>query len=153
MTGWVGLDGTVSRPIGPPAWVPAYRITTDGASVYARDSIGSIVSSGTDAGAVLSAILPATGSLGADIAFGDGSFPWSTVPVLPSGITGGLRIRGSRGTKIVLSASAPRFLDPNRVVDYDIFLHLGIVDLLIDANNIGGKHHVVFGTYANGVNL
>src|SRR6266498_2794255 len=136
----IGLDlSAISQKF---ASVPSYRVTTDGASIYARDNSGNIVSSGADAGAVLTAILPASGALGADIAFGDGSFPWSTVPALPNGITGGLRIRGSQGTKIVLSSSAPRFLDFNKTADYQTFQNFWIKDLLLDVNNIGGQHHV-----------
>ena len=73
--------------------VPTYVVTSDGTRVTAYQG-SAVVSSGADAGAVLTAIMPAAGSRGARIQFrNDGSvFPWSSVPALPKAISGRLLI-------------------------------------------------------------
>lgn len=54
------------------------------------------------------------------------------------------------GATIKLSANTPRFLDFTKIADYDIFQKIAVADLTVDANNVGGLHHVVAGTMQNG---
>jgi hypothetical protein len=54
------------------------------------------------------------------------------------------------GATIKLSAATPRFIDFNKVADYDLFRHLEVRDLTIDADDVQGPHHVVIGCYQNG---
>jgi hypothetical protein len=139
----------VARGASENSLSASYLITTDGTTITGRSATGAVIStSTTDAAAVLTAVLPAANSSGAEIIFGDGNFPWSSVPALPKGITGKLRIRGSAGTKIVLSDAGPRFLDPNRTADYDTFQNLEISDFLIDAGALsaGGRGAMIFGS-------
>jgi hypothetical protein len=131
---------------------PQFMLVTDGTTVTAYDQAGLVVASGTDGGAVLTACLPAASAVGALIEFrNDGNvFPWSTVPALPKSITNRLLLRGN-GATVQLSASAPRFVDYNRTADYDTFQNIEFDGFVIDANSIGGQHHV-FGCYVAGNN-
>jgi hypothetical protein len=123
-----------------------YVLTSDGTTVSAYDQSGSLVASGADGGAVLTALLPAAGSVGAHISFrNDGSvFPWGSIPRLPKGITGSLVIRGN-GATIQLSAGGSRFLDCVVVADYDTFQNIEVDGFVIDANNVAATTHVIFG--------
>jgi hypothetical protein len=57
------------------------------------------------------------------------------------------------GTTIKLSATGQRFLDPGKVADHDWFGTFALKNFLIDVNNIGGRHHVIWGGYINGSQL
>lgn len=62
------------------------------------------------------------------------------------------RIVVAPGATIKLSANTPRFLDFAKQADHDVFRALDVGGGgTIDANNVGGKHHVIVGTYQNGV--
>lgn len=149
--GRIRADGSGTGVFGGSLPAAKYRIITDGTNVYAYDQTGAAVYSGSDAGAAVTACLPAVGAAGATIEFrNDGSvFPWSTVPALPSGITNKLLIRGN-GSTVRLSSAAPRFLDPHRTADNQTFQNIEIVDLVIDCNSVGGRHHIVFGYWISG---
>lgn len=139
------------------ALVPAavYTLVSDGSTVTAYDQAGRIVSdgTGTDGSAALTAVLPDADSAGATILFrNDGNvFPWNSVPALPKGITNKLLI-DLGGATVQLSSNGPRFLDFGRTADYDTFQNIEIRNGTIDANSIGGLHHVIIGTYAAGAN-
>lgn len=66
-----------------------------------------------------------------------------------------VQINGA-GAKIRLSANTPRFADPGAAAgqttpqDYDVQRNHDFVDLEIDGNNVGGRHHVLYGAYTNG---
>lgn len=64
---------------------------------------------------------------------------------------GRLRIAGGAGTVIKLSNNTPRFIDFERVADHDLFYNLEVCDLTLDANNVGGQHHLILGNYRLGV--
>lgn len=74
-----------------------------------------------------------------------------SLPSDNSRVQGRVSIRGAGrdATKVKLSSATPRFMDFNRVANYDVFRNVTIEDLTIDANSIGGKHHVILGTYQN----
>ena len=138
----------VARGASENSLSASYLITTDGTTITGRNANGVVVSTGADGGAVLTALLPAASSVGAEIVFGDGSFTWSTVPALPKGITGKLTIRGSGATKITLSSAAPRFVDLNRTASGDSFQNVVIKDFTIDNNGLAqaATNAVVVGT-------
>lgn len=67
------------------------------------------------------------------------------------GSRGYVRILGLGGRPTIkLSANTPRFLDFNKVADFDTFQKIEVGHLTIDANNVGTKNHVVIGTYQAG---
>lgn len=153
MTGTLTLTPASRDPgNGSPLVAIAYRLISDGTKVTAYDNAGAQVAQSTDGGSVLSAVLPDAGSAGATIGFrNDGhAFPWASTPALPAALTGKLVIDGG-GATVQLSATAPRFLDLDKQADYDTFQHLDVGNFVIDANHVSGKHHVVLGTYINGV--
>jgi len=129
-----------------------YGLTSNGTLVRAYGPQGQLVAQGTDGGAVLQTVLNLLPATGGAIAFRNegNAFPWGSVPGLPRGITRKLFIYGD-GATITLSTGGPRFLDFNKVADYDTFQNIEIANFTIDVNNIGGRHHVVLGTYAGGV--
>lgn len=57
------------------------------------------------------------------------------------------------GAIVKLTSNVPRFLDFTKVADHDLFHDIEVSDLIIDANNIAGQHHVIMGTYVGGVAL
>lgn len=63
--------------------------------------------------------------------------------------TSALTIFG-QGATVKLSANTPRFLDFAKQADHDTFQNIEVRDLTVDADNVGGRHHVVMGTYQNG---
>lgn len=54
------------------------------------------------------------------------------------------------GATVKLSANTPRFIDFAKQSDHDWFGNLRIEGGTIDANNVGGQHHVLIGTYQAG---
>jgi len=106
----------------------------------------------TTPGNNLAIAIATLGPAGGTVIVPPGTWVWESVPALPKNITGQLRIIGAPGATIQLTAAAPRFLDFNRTADYDTFQNIEVRDFIIDANSIGGKHHVILGTYVNGAN-
>jgi hypothetical protein len=112
--------------------------------------------SSSDAAAAVTAALPAVSSVGANIVIPPGTWTWSSVPALPSGITGKLRIFGLPGSKIVLTTAGPRFLDFNKLADHDTFQNIELCDLFIDCNNVQSANttdHVILGTTSASASL
>jgi len=75
-----------------------------------------------------------------------GTLTWAVAPLqlLPNGIR--VKVQGAPlGTKVVLTAGCPRFADFARSADGDTFTDIAVEDLLVDANSVGGKHHVILG--------
>jgi hypothetical protein len=102
-------------------------------------------SGGDDSAAMVAAL-----AAGGTIVMGPGTFLWNTsVPAFarstPTRVVGA----GIGKTTIKLSSGAPRAFDYGKVADYDVFTDIDISDFTVDANNIGGRHHVIVGTYVN----
>jgi hypothetical protein len=104
-------------------------------------------------GAALQAAINDLGTAGGTIMLPPETLTWESVPTIPPGITGRLHILGSGRTRITLTANGQRFLDFGKTADHDTFQNIEVSNLLIDCNNIGGRHHVILGCYANGVTL
>lgn len=51
-----------------------------------------------------------------------------------------------------LSATAPRAFDFHAIAPGDLFTDIVIHNGTVDADSVGGKHHVIIGTYINGSN-
>lgn len=132
------------------ALIPAdYVVWMDGATARATSLTGGTDYSNADPANVTQSAINALGTAGGTIIL-RGSLAWNSVPNIPKNITGKLQIRGVASTKVTLSASGPRFVDFNKTADHDTFKNIEISDLLIDCNNVGGRHHVVIGTYISG---
>lgn len=85
------------------------------------------------------------------VMLGPGAFLWSSAVVsllrsTPARVQGA----GTSKTTIQLSTSAPRAFDFNRIAAGDLFQNITLEDFTVDANNIGGQHHTVIGTYQAG---
>lgn len=76
-----------------------------------------------------------------------GTVTWTTaaLQLLPNGIPVKIRGDSKEGTTVTLTSGCPRFADLARSADGNTFSDITVEDLTIDANNIGGKHHVILG--------
>jgi len=108
-------------------------------------------SSNADAGTVTQYTITALSSTGGTIFLRKGTYVWSSVPSFPKSIPRWLKITGEGGTVIQLSTNAPRAFDFNRTADYDTFQFIWLESFTVDCNNVGGKHHVIIGTYVDNV--
>lgn len=129
-----------------------YVISADGSTVYCTAADGAVAYSGSDGGAALTAAITALASTGGTVAFRAGTYPWSTVPQLPTGLPEWLRILGN-GAKISLSAAAPRFLDFNHSpAALAVFQNIWVEGFHVDLSGVtpSGSNHVMIGTDANG---
>lgn len=105
--------------------------------------------SGTDPAAVLQSAITQLGAGGGTITL-VGALSWGSVPKLPQALTAKLHIRGIATTVVTLTSAAPRLFDFAASVTGDTFQDIEISDLLVDANNTTGKHHVIVGTFVAG---
>jgi hypothetical protein len=135
----------------PPPLVADYVIYVSGGTTYAvNGSTGYTDFSGTDPGAVLTSVIGALGTGGGCVTVRAGSYTWASIPALPAGLTGWLRIIGEPGAKISLTTTAPRFLDFNRTGSGITFQYLHVEGFTIDAAALsatGSGHHMVLGTW------
>jgi hypothetical protein len=119
--------------------------------IKAKNGItGKIDFSGTDAAAVLQRSINALSSTGGSIILRSGTYVWESVPALPKDLPNWLKIVGESGAIIKLTEKGPRAFDFNKVADYDTFQNIWLESFTVDCNNIGGKNHVVLGTYIGG---
>ncbi len=144
------------------SYLASYVIYKSGTQFQATSPIGlADVPANADAGAVLQACMDninsSTTPRGTIVFAPNTVFTWSSVPSIRRTFAAAgsddnkwLKILGSGGTVIQLSASGPRFLDINRQANGDGFCGLEIGNLAIDGNNIGGSNHVIIGTYRAG---
>ena len=91
--------------------------------------------------------IPATG---ARIEFGAGSYMQTRQLKVPTGLMGWLAVVGGPGVTLKLTATAPRFLDPDLTADHQVVRHVWIEGIALDADHIKGKDHVIFGNYVAG---
>lgn len=125
--------------------------TADGNRTKAKNSLtGNIDYAGTDAAAVLQSVINGLARTGGLIVLAPGTYIWQSVPAFPKDLPSWLKIVGQNGATIRLTSSGPRAFDFKKTADYDTFRNIWIENILIDANNIGGKNHVVLGTYQAG---
>jgi hypothetical protein len=125
---------------------------TDGNKVKAKNGItGRIDYSGTDAAAVLQSAVDTLAGTGGFIFLSRGAYVWQSVCALPKNLPYWLTIAGESETIIQLTVKGPRAFDFRKTADYDTFANIRLENLTIDCNNAGGRHHVVLGTYIDGV--
>jgi hypothetical protein len=123
----------------------------DGGRVKARNSVtNNIDYVGDDPAAVLQSAINALASTGGDISLAAGTYVWRSVPAFPRNLPNWLKIVGQGDVTIQLTNQGPRAFDFNKVADYDTFQNIWIENLVIDCNNVGGRNHVVLGTYRDG---
>lgn len=158
---WNLIPGQVLNPVTPALlqgriWVYSLMQKFNGGAWF-RGTPWYDVASYATAGAGTSAS-PWTGwepafdsipSSGRRCVFGPGFYTHNAAVALPVGLTGPLVVSGY-GAQIKLTSSAPRLFDINRTADYQSFQNITIEGLTVDADNLGGKHHVVLGTWVNG---
>jgi hypothetical protein len=119
----------------------------------ASSSVG--VFSGTDPGTVMQAVLDALGPrAGTGLLAGSEDFAWgSTIPKVPAGITGKLTLRSLGGHKVVLSPTAPRFIDLATVGAGATFQNIELDGIVVDAAPVAAEtttQHLLFGNYRGG---
>jgi hypothetical protein len=133
---------------------PSYIIFVDPVDpdmIKAKNGItGKIDFSGNDAAAVLQRAIDALSSTGGTITLRSGTYVWESVPALPKDLPNWLKIIGESGVIIKLTEKGARAFDFRKTADYDTFQYIWLEGFTIDCNNIGGKHHVVLGTYVSG---
>ena len=84
------------------------------------------------------------------VQLGTGTFQWgSQIPSFARSMPAKVIGAGADKTVIKLSAAAPRAFDFNKIADYDTFSQIELSDFTVDANNVGGRHHVIIGTWIN----
>lgn len=106
---------------------------------------------GDDSAAMISALANFAPFVSPVIVLGPGLFLWNTtVPSLARSQPAKIIGSGTGRTTVKLSTTARRFMDFNKVADYDTFNDIEISDLTIDCDNVGGQHHVILGTYISG---
>jgi len=123
----------------------------DGNKIKARNNItGEVEYYGADAAAVLQNAIDALASAGGSILLTRGTYVWQSVPGLPKDLPNWLKIVGDGDVTIQLTTNGPRAFDFRKIADYDTFQNIWLEGFTVDCNNIGGKHHVVLGTYIGG---
>jgi hypothetical protein len=73
----------------------------------------------------------------------------SVVPSFNSAASDWQKVIG-RGATIQLASGAPRAFDMSNAADYQTFQNIWLEGFDVDCSKVGGKHHVVIGTYRNG---
>lgn len=118
------------------AGAPGYTVSSNGTTVTGRDPAGVLVSTGTDLGAVMTAIFAVLPATGGTISFQNtGSvFPQATIPLIPKSISSLLYIEGN-GSTVQLSATGYTFLSFARSADYDTWQNVWVNGFVIDGNN------------------
>jgi len=125
-------------------------IDSDG-KIKARNTVTGIIDyQSTDAAAVLQRAIDALSSTGGLITLRSGTYIWESVPALPKDLPNWLKIVGESRVIIKLTEKGPRAFDFHKTADYDTFRNIWLEGLTVDCNNVGGKHHVVLGSYING---
>ncbi|MCJ7506471.1 hypothetical protein MUP05_08405 [Candidatus Bathyarchaeota archaeon] len=124
-------------------------IDSDG-KIKARNTVTGIIDyQSADGAAVLQRAIDALSSTGGAIILRSGTYVWESVPALPKDLPTWLKIVGETGVAIRLTAKGPRAFDFRKTADYDTFRYIWLEGFTVDCNNVGGKHHVVLGTYVN----
>jgi hypothetical protein len=137
----------------PLSGTPSYTLVVDPAegSTQARnDETGGIEFSGNDPAQVLQEAVNALATTGGSIFLSPGTYVWQSVPRLPKDLPAWLKIVGKGDVTVKLTSAGLRMLDFNKTADYDTFRSIWVENLQVDCNNVGGKHHVVIGTYIDG---
>lgn len=140
--GDLGISAGAQQPL-------SVVISKSGSNAVATKADGTVLYSGVDGGAALSAAITSVGNAGGVIAFQPGTYTWSSVPALPPNLNGWLYIVGAMAT-ISLTTSGDRFLDFGKQADGDTFRYLRIEGFTVDANALastGGTRHIVVGTF------
>lgn len=95
------------------------------------------------------------GTAGGTVVVPAGTWTWKSVPLIPAGLTGMLRIVGQPGATIQLTQAGPAAFAFNRTADHQTFRNVEISDFDIDggAGAVIGKYNVVIGNWSQGTQL
>jgi hypothetical protein len=130
--------------------VADYVLYREGNSYRASGALGLLF--GPEPGAVLQNVITTLGTRGGHVVItGDEDFEWGSVPAVLAGNTGRLTIEVRGRSKINLSATGPRFLDPAPTGStQNVTLKNVVVDAAAIQSNTQG-HHLLFGNARAGV--
>jgi hypothetical protein len=122
----------------------------DGNKIKVKEtSTGLVKFSSADGGFAMQKSIDALPS-GGVILMQPGTYTWSSVPAFPPNLQDWLKITGDAGAIIQLTSLGPRAFDFSSGGAGQTFKNISIESLQIDCNNVGGKHHVILGTWVNG---
>lgn len=128
--------------------------SVDGKKVKARNGLTSMIDfSGTDPAAVLQSTVDALARTGGTILLKPGTYVWQSVPALPKDLPHWLKVIGEGEVTIQLTEKGPRAFDLRKTADYGTFQYIWLEGFTVDCNGVGGRNHVVFGTYVSGNRL
>jgi hypothetical protein len=133
--------------------VASYVLSSDGTTVSAHRD-GDFVSSSTDGGVVLAAVLALVPAAGGHVQFrNNGSvFPWRTIPALPRNIIGKIRFTGNGALVQAAVSGGRRFVDMPYIGDFDNYQNFDFEGITFDRNNIAAPsgEHVFCGNLVSG---
>lgn len=112
-----------------------------------------VVAPGAASGSAVSAAIAALGLAGGRVELAAGAHTWDSIPAIPPNLSGLLTISGAPDAVVSLTPAAPRFIDFARTDNHQVFRRWRLENLRIDAGGVGGKHHVIVGTYINGTTM
>lgn len=141
----IGSDGKIAGPGALGVSSAGLPASVAGVTRYL------LPSGGDDSAAVASALTSFAPYVSPHVMLGPGVFQWNTqVPAFLRSQAARVQGAGVGKTTIQLSATAPRAFDFSKVADYDSFNGIEMSDFTVDCNSVGGRHHVVIGTYVGG---
>lgn len=160
-TGFVALAAalgwalpTLAAPVAPasPSWLAAAQREVGAVADIRRPGTLATAGDGTSERPwtgwerAFDAIPPS----GARVEFGAGFYTQTEEVKVPAGLTGWIAVVGGPGVTIKLTSTAPRFLDPDLTADHQVVRNVWVEGFAIDAGQIKGKDHVIFGNYVGG---
>jgi hypothetical protein len=131
---------SLKPPTGGSSGVAAWPVT----------GVGTVITASTTSGTATQAAITALGPTGGRIVLAPGTHTWDVIVTIPPALTGKLSISTMPGATIALTTGARRCFDWGKLADYDTFQNVDIGPIRVDANNFGGRHHVVIGPWQNG---
>lgn len=155
----VQIDLGVFQWIAPAVDRPGPEDVTQPGTTFEMSKYGSDPTGVADSAASMTSAITAAAawinanSAPAVIDMDPGVYLWNnaTVPKIPVGLAAELHIRTRGHVQVKLTSTSPRFLDIGRTADNQVFKNFRFTGpITIDCDNVGGKHHAFFGTWASG---
>lgn len=150
-------DGSIGASTGASVPAADYVLYRTGAEYRLTSSTAT--QTGSEPGALLQIAMNALGAAGGTILFaGTQNFEWGSIPKLTRDVTGKLILKSTGGAKILLSLTAPRFLDfssqSQSGLDVDVVhQNIELDGFVIDAagtQTITTANHIVIGNLRAG---
>jgi hypothetical protein len=150
----IGCDYVVGRPATvAPGRLAKYELYNHGADYVAVKNDVTLFDSSPDAGKVIQICLTDAGrnpfvltlEAGSTFAYKD------VVPAFEPGAVDCHKIIGY-GATIQLASGAPRVFDLHATATGQTFKNIWLEGFDVNCNDVGGRHHVIIGTYVDGKN-